>query len=265
MWQPAKIEPCRHDRHGRYCSKCGLEIDPPRLTFRTIWSDLLFSWLQQGFRQTFVGLLVAPGHQVRHYLKEDRTRLIKPVSYLLIAAALDYWVVRQTGHDAAGNVTTTAMGIDAATAATEPMIVEFSRWLVTHIWQIMLAQAALMALLMRYVFFRRIGHTLAEFTIFLTYVLAQSILLQTIAGLFFIPYGHPLPNWAHLAIGGGYTIFAIAQFTGTVRPPGILRAIGTYAVAVVLALSVAVGAYELVRANAALLSGRTSAIGESTP
>ena len=210
MLRVPKPLPCDHDRRGRYCSRCGLEIDPPPLTFRTMGTEFVASWLQRGFRATAFGLLLAPGHQIRHYLLENRNLLVKPVNYLLVMSAFHYWVLSLYGQ-AGGGIDPAALGLSdvgpQARAAVEGV-----RWLYANFYQMALLQAAVTALLLRYVFFREERWTLPEYTIAMTYIMAENLLIQSVLALCFTPF-HRVP-WGSLQFvgGAGFTLFATAHF-----------------------------------------------------
>ncbi|MBB4065678.1 DUF3667 domain-containing protein [Gellertiella hungarica] len=221
MFQPLRITPCQHDRHGRFCSKCGLETDPPRLTFSAMAMEFVASWLQKGFRQTAFGLLLAPGHQIRAYLSENRNLLVKPVNYLLILAAFHYWVLGLYG-ERGGGIDPAALGLSGPDAS-DAAAVHMARWLVEHFYQIALLQAVLSALLIRYVFYRREGWSLPEYTIAMTYIMAENLLIQSLVDLLFTPFHRVPPSGLHYAVGATYTIFAIGQFLGARHPRQWLR------------------------------------------
>lgn len=240
MLAPFKTAPCIHDRHGRYCSKCGVELDPPPLTFRSIATEFLAVWLQRGFRDTVVGLTFAPGHQIRHYLRENRGLLVKPVNYLIVIAAFRYWSLTLYNR-AEKEIDDAVLGIDG-TVPQHSAIETGIRWIYDHVYQIQFLQAALMALILRFVFFRRAGFSLPEFTIAVIYILAQSTMIQGVLALFFTPFHHVPPATLTTAAGVAYTFFALSQLLSPVTAGKMLRiaAVQVVVMATAVALLVAV-------------------------
>ncbi len=215
--------PCHHDRHGRYCSKCGLEINPPRLTFHVMAIEFVATWLQRGFRATALGLLLAPGQQIRFYLRENRNLLVKPVNYLFVIAAFHYWVL--TLYDRSKNgIDNAVMGL-SADSATDRAAAGILHWLYDHYYQMQLVQAALLALLLRFVFFRRSGFTLPEFTIAVTYIVAQNTLLQSIVDLFFTPFHRVAPQLLTTGLAFSYNTWSLAQLLRARDPLSIVRVV----------------------------------------
>lgn len=228
--------PCDHDRHGRYCSKCGQEVDPPRLTFAAMVMEFQAVWLQRGFRSTIVGLMIAPGVQIRHYLRENRNLLVKPVNYLIVMSAFHYWTLLL--HSRTGDrLDTAAMGIDPADGNARKLVPAF-HWIYDHFYMLQLFQAAVLALMLRFVFFRRSGATLPEFTIAMTFLLGQSTLINGLIHLFFLPFGMLPPSELPLLAGSAYTFFGIVQLLQIRSTTGFARVAGAQVSAALLAVLV---------------------------
>lgn len=235
MLRSLAITPCDHDRHGRYCSKCGQEVEPAPLTFATMATEFVATWLQRGFRATVLGLTLAPGQQIRHYLRQDRSLLVKPVSYLVIMSAFRYWTVSLHSRTA-GKLDATAMGL-AGASGEERQLLPVVGWVYDHFYQIQLVQAALLALMLRFVFFRRSGTSLPEFTIAMTYILAQSTMINGLLHLFSLPFGRLPPEMLTLAAGTGFTLFGIVQFLQVRDIGGIARVLGAQMATLAVTLS----------------------------
>lgn len=237
-----RFTPCEHDHHGRYCSKCGQETDPAPLDFRTIANEFVAAWLQRGFRASVIGLTLAPGNQIRHYLRQDRSLLVKPVSYLIVIAAFHYWVL--------GLYNPGRQGLDDAVIGLSPQESHGQtgtalRWMFEHFYQLQLFQAILMALILRFVLFRGSGFRLPEFTIASTYILAQTTLFQSVITLFFTPFHQVPPQGLPLLVSTAYTAFALSQLLGVRRPGQFARVLLAQALAIVTSLVVLVGGLAL--------------------
>lgn len=217
--------PCNHDSFGRYCSKCGHERLPPRLTFKSLIEEFIASWLQKGFRQTVFGLFIAPGQQLRRYIKADRTLLVKPVSYLILIVAFNYWILSLTKG---GAESLTAVGLASeSTSGSDPVMTEALVWLMQHNFEFSLFQAFMLAGLLRFVFYRKRHLSMAELTIFSTYVLAQSLLLKGLLNVVLIPTNTAAPGWVVMLMGIVYNTWAIASFMDGISVGGVLRALSS--------------------------------------
>lgn len=216
--------PCQHDHNGRFCCKCGQEVEPARLTFAAMATEFMAGWLQRGFRATVIGLLLAPGVQIRHYLTENRSLLVKPVNYLIVMSAFHYWTL-QLHSRSTGRLDNAALGIDPADRDMR-LLAPALQWVYDHFYMIQLFQAGLLALMLRFVFFRRSGATLPEFTIAMTFLVAQSTLLNGLLHLLFVPVGMLPPSALLLVTGAGYTFFGIAQLMRVEDAGGYARVVG---------------------------------------
>lgn len=72
--------------NGLYCSNCGQEPVPERITFRFIWHEIVhfFTHAEKGFFFTSWNLLKTPGSVVKNFIDGKRKNYQKPVSYYLI-------------------------------------------------------------------------------------------------------------------------------------------------------------------------------------
>lgn len=156
-----------------------------------------------------------------------------------MVAAFHLWVLSLLSH-ANGDIDPAALGLTDA-GSMDPVLVQALLWLMHHFYQFALLQAALMALSLRFVFYRHSDYSLAEYVLVVTYLLTQSILIQAVLTLLYIPFQRPMPALVHLAIGVGYVSFGIAQFHRAARPLEWLRALSAYATAMLLVFMTLIG------------------------
>lgn len=249
-------ESCHHDRRGRYCSKCGRETNPPRLTFRTLMTELSANWLQKGFRQTALGLLVAPGRQVRRYLLDDRMLMVRPITYLVVISAFHLWVLSLAGPGH-GRLDPETLQLSGE-ALQNKLLLAALGWFNDRFYQFALLQAAMVALLLRFVFYRGSRLKLPEYTILMTYVLAQSFLMQAVLALLLVPFQTALPSGLRLLIATLYSSWAIAQFHQQENPSGLLKGAASYLAGLMLMFALLLGGFALVliSADGAVGNGR---------
>lgn len=82
---------CRRPGDGEYCSHCGEDLHPDRITVRYV--VLQFAEIFMGFEtnrllHTFRDLTVRPGTTIRRYLRGTRQAYYNPVDYALLMAGL---------------------------------------------------------------------------------------------------------------------------------------------------------------------------------
>ncbi len=69
---------------------------PERITMKTIWLGLMDIFnLERGLGYTLVALTVRPGHAIREYLEENRTRLVPPFRFLILTVAIGTFLTVQ--------------------------------------------------------------------------------------------------------------------------------------------------------------------------
>ena len=94
---PSSVEcrRCQNDVAGDFCPSCGLPREVPRINGAFLAAEIasLFNF-KKGILHTIRELLIAPGASVRKYLLEDRTSLLRPISFLVISS-LVYLLAQQ--------------------------------------------------------------------------------------------------------------------------------------------------------------------------
>lgn len=89
---------CKLPGQGKYCSHCGQEYKPHRITLHSILHEVFhfFTHLDKGFPYTLKRLITAPGIMQYEYLEGKRNNYQKPFSQFFIcatiAALVVYWV-----------------------------------------------------------------------------------------------------------------------------------------------------------------------------
>lgn len=89
---------CNQSSEGRYCSRCGQQLQTKRITFLGLLHDVfhLFTHMDRGILLTLKMLIVSPGLMQRQYIEGDRSRHQKPFAMFFISATvfalLLYWI-----------------------------------------------------------------------------------------------------------------------------------------------------------------------------
>lgn len=81
---------CRYKSEGEFCSACGENIRPQRITFKYIIhqvSDVYFG-VESGLVHTFLELIKNPGDLLRDYFRGKRQPYYKPMKYALLMGSL---------------------------------------------------------------------------------------------------------------------------------------------------------------------------------
>jgi Protein of unknown function (DUF3667) len=80
---------CGSEVEQKYCPNCGHAIQLKRIDGSYIWHEIEhILHFERGILYTIKGLLINPGKSVKHFITENRTRLVKPIIFIIITSAL---------------------------------------------------------------------------------------------------------------------------------------------------------------------------------
>jgi len=201
---------CAHRRVGRYCPDCGKDLQPEPITRRTVMHELVENWWEKGVLHTLVGLFLRPGVMIRRYIESDRDILVKVVPYIAVALAL--------------NVTLRAKFLPGSTD-TDLSVIQMMQ---KEPLVMPLVSALISALVLNFIFYRGSSAGLFGTMVMRLYVLAQAVILGLFADLameLFLTDRSVARNLARLAVGLGFTIFAVRQFYAGEGRGGWIRAV----------------------------------------
>lgn len=80
---------CNAPVHDNYCSACGYPTTIKRINGRYIINEIgevLF--VNNGMFHTIKHLVIRPGETVRQYIAEDRSRCVRPISFIVVTSLL---------------------------------------------------------------------------------------------------------------------------------------------------------------------------------
>ncbi|WP_411338581.1 DUF3667 domain-containing protein [Sphingopyxis sp. J-6] len=185
-------------------------MQPQPIDRRTVMSELAENWWEKGVLHTLIGLFRQPGVLIRRYIESDRDILVKAVPYIAVALALNYAL---RARFLPGSTTTELSIIE--TLQQEPLVIP-------------LLSALISALVLHFVFYRGGSAGLFGTMVMRLYVLAQATLLVVAVDLamqLFMTDRSIGRNLTRLAIGLGFTIFAVRQYYAGEGRGGWIRAI----------------------------------------
>lgn len=86
---------CKNEIQSDYCPYCGHPQEIERINGRYIISEIgSVLNFQKGIFHTIKELLIRPGQNIRQFISEDRSRLVKPIMFILICS-LTYTIFEQ--------------------------------------------------------------------------------------------------------------------------------------------------------------------------
>lgn len=85
----ASCSTCKADSSGDFCSCCGNPLVIHRIDKSYLTQELLkLIGYERGFLYTAKGLLLRPGKVIREYIEEDRQKITKPITYLILTSLI---------------------------------------------------------------------------------------------------------------------------------------------------------------------------------
>ncbi len=217
IWQSAlrKSAVCEHLEGYPYCPLCGKKLVVKRIDSSILDENKVEYWLTKIFRQTLLGLFIAPGQRIRTFIQTDREVLTRPLPYLVLTAAVAHW--------------TSGLSNELAQCGNSVLC----QWAMDNPVPVELAQTMILATVLRFVFFRNSGYNIWEFATLFMYLLAQCFLISAGFDVFYYIAGMDPSVWSALLACNVYVLFAVVQFFDDKSARGILKVF----VAVLLALA----------------------------
>jgi hypothetical protein len=164
---------CRHCAepvNGNYCSHCGQATQWERIDGRYLVREIAETLGVNGrLWHTLKGLLLRPGETVRHYITTDRSRDMKPLTFLLITSCF-YTLVCYT----LGNRT---YDLPDGSLETETLLL-FFQWLQAYSGYANILIGIVVAFFVRWLF-RWSGYCFAELFVLLCFVFGIEMLIDT--------------------------------------------------------------------------------------
>lgn len=80
---------CNLKESGNFCSNCGQSLVVERIDRKYALQELMkLTGYEKGFIYTVKELAIRPGHVIRQYLMEDRQRITKPITFLILTSLI---------------------------------------------------------------------------------------------------------------------------------------------------------------------------------
>lgn len=78
---------CNEKINGKFCSECGLRFDLVKINRHYLVSEIMSVLnFEKGIFYTLKELILRPGISIRRFLSKDRSRIIKPVIFILVCS-----------------------------------------------------------------------------------------------------------------------------------------------------------------------------------
>lgn len=224
---------CNHEMSGKYCSNCGRSAQLIRINGHYIVHEIEHVLhFEKGILYTIKELLLRPGESVKNFISKDRSRLVKPIIFIIVTSLI-YSIVNQFFHIEDGYISYN----EANTSTTGVML----QWVKNHYGYGNIIMAIFIALFIK-IFFKKYGYNFFEILILLCFVMGMAMLFFTVFALI-----EGLINLKISQVGGIlailYSSWAIGQFFDRKKFVNYPKAFGAYLLGMItfLIATIAIG------------------------
>jgi hypothetical protein len=163
---------CTSKIHGNYCAHCGNAAKLKRIDGHFILHEIEHVLhFEKGLFFTIRELLLRPGKCVKEYVTENRSRLVKPIIFIIVTSLI-YTLVAHFFHIEKGMI---KISDDKAASA-----IAISNWVHTHYGYANILMGFFIACWLR-IFFRKHDVNFFEISILLSFVMGMGMLFLAIA------------------------------------------------------------------------------------
>ncbi|MEZ0541930.1 DUF3667 domain-containing protein [Fibrella arboris] len=225
---------CSTDVFQNYCANCGQPAKLKRIDGHYIAHELEhLLHVERGIVYTIKELLIRPGETIRHFISEDRSRLVKPVIFIIITSLI-YTIAIKVFHVHDGII----QFDEKERSATGAIF----GWIVGNYGYSNILWGAFIAAWAK-LFFRKYNYNFYEILILLCFVQGMVMLLFSVF-LIFQELTHIHVQKLEGSIGLLYFSWAVGQFFDQKKPLSYLKAFASYMLGTLtfLLLAILIGA-----------------------
>ncbi|WP_373013261.1 DUF3667 domain-containing protein [Mucilaginibacter sp.] len=209
---------CDNTVDNNFCGNCGQPVQIKRVDkhylLHEMWHILHF---EKGIFYTIKELLIRPGQNVREFITEDRSRLVKPIIFIIITSLI-YTVINNLFHIEEGYVNFNGTKQSATTL--------IFNWVQNHYGYANIIMGVYIAFWAK-LFYRKYDYNFFEILILLCFVMGMGMLIFSVFALF---EGLTKLNLMKISgmIGLTYCTWAIGQFFNQKKVVNYLKALISY-------------------------------------
>lgn len=212
---------CNKEVNSKFCPECGQPTNLKRIDGKYIIHEIEHVLhFERGILYTIRELSTNPGQNIRNYLLENRSRLVKPIIFIIITSLI-YTILNHLFHIEDGYVK-----FHEAKDETSSAVGSIVKWVQGHYGYANIMMGVFIALWLK-VFFKKSNYNFFEILIMLCFVMGMGMLIFSI---FVIVQGITHFNLMTIAgvIGVAYCVWAIGQFYDKKKPVIYIKGLFAY-------------------------------------
>lgn len=208
---------CNASITGNFCGNCGRPTQIPRVDGHYIVHEIQHVLhFEKGILYTVKALLSAPGTSIHTFITADRSRLVKPILFIIVTSLI-YTTIDHLFHIEQGY-------IDNQTKTSA--IVVMSNWVQNHYGYSNIIMGIFIAFWLK-ILFRTYCYNFFEMLILLCFVMGVAMLILSVFALFQGITGVQATTAGNIA-GTLYCFWAIGHFFDRKRVASYLKAAVSY-------------------------------------
>jgi hypothetical protein len=222
---------CNSELSGKYCANCGQAAELKRIDGRYIIHEIEHVLhFERGILYTIKELIISPGQNVKNFLTRNRSRLVKPIIFIIITSLI-YTLGVKFLHFEDGYIEYKDDGKhNAVTAIFE--------WIQGHYGYANIIMGIFIAFWIK-LFFRKHNYNFFEILILLCFVMGMAMLIYTIFGIAQSIIHVQLMNFAGMAVLV-YLTWSIGSFFGKEKASNYVKALIAYILGMLTSVLVAI-------------------------
>ncbi|UUC44073.1 DUF3667 domain-containing protein [Flavobacterium cerinum] len=215
---------CTAELTGNYCINCGQPAKLKRIDRHYIIHEIEHVLhFDKGILFTTKELLIRPGESVREYLSENRSRLVKPIIFVILTSLI-YSLVNHFFHIEQGYVSY------QQEALKDSAIFKMLDWIQSHYGYANILMGVFIAGWIK-LFFRKYQYNFFEILILLCFAMGISMLICAIAAIFEGLLQVHLMQYAGMLMVV-YSAWAIGQFFDKTKAINYFKAVMAYLIGI---------------------------------
>lgn len=208
---------CKTELNSKFCPDCGQPAKLKRIDGHYIIHEIEhILHFESGILFTIRELIINPGENIRNYLLENRSRLIKPIVFIIVCSLI-YSITINIFH-----IEDNYIKFEGGQSTTSDMF----KWIQEHYGYANIIMGLFITMWLK-IFFRKYNYNIFEILILLCFIMGVSMLIFSLFALF-----QGLIKINLMTIGGiigiGYCSWAIGHFFGKSRVFNYVKAFFAY-------------------------------------
>lgn len=212
---------CSKEINSKFCPECGQQTNLNRINGKYIIHEIEHVLhFERGILYTIRQLSTNPGQNIRKYLSENRSRLVKPIIFIIITSLI-YTILNQLFYIEDGYVK-----YHESKDETPSAVGNIVKWVQEHYGYANIMMGIFIALWLK-LFFKKYIYNFFEILIMLCFIMGMGMLIFSI---FVIIEGITHFNIMTIAgvIGIAYGVWAIGQFYDKKKPASYIKGLFAY-------------------------------------